>query len=681
MASIGSLTASLELESGAFIRNMERARTTLNQFSSRSQRALRAVEQSFNRFDRAVTNSLRNMLSFRAILGTVAGTAGLGLVVKRSIEAADSIAKTADKIGVATGALQELRYAAELAGVQQNTLDMALQRFTRRAAEAAQGTGEAKDALATLGVQLRDSTGALRPTEALLSDVADAFTRIENPADRVRLAFKLFDSEGVVMVNMLRNGAAALEETRQQARDLGLVLEDDLLRNAEATNDSITTLTRVLQTRFTRAILESASSIDEIVRAITQAMPHVASFFAELSKRAQTTIREIRGIKNAIESVLNFFSNPTSVQPLSDLEDRVRMINEQIIEVENRIKSGAGSVGDQSLLQSLIDARRELLSIISERTAEESGGLRITVNRGQRPEETLPPITFPPPGTSTTAKKAGISDAEREAQAIQRVIEALEFEQQQLMRTERAQAQYNALKRAGIDASHEMAPAVMQAAEEVYNLGEASRMLDEIISEDAAGLFGRELERVGEEARTVSDEFARFGEITSSAFEDAILNGGKLKDVLGGLLQDFARMGLRSASNSIFGVIGGFLGFGGGGVSSALDSSIASNPDLFGFANGGSFRVGGAGGTDSQLVAFRATPGEMVDVRTPGQQRDSGGYAPVYNIDARGADAGAVARIERVLAERDRTEAQRIRATTIDARRRLGPMERTFRGA
>src|SRR5690606_32505320 len=137
---------------------------------------------------------------------------------------------------------------------QQNTLDMALQRFTRRSAEAAQGTGAAKDALQVLGVQLRDSTGALRPTEALLSDVADAFTRIENPADRVRLAFKLFDSEGVVMVNMLRNGAAALEETRQQARDLGLVLEDDLLRNAEATNDSITTLTRVLQTRFTRAI-------------------------------------------------------------------------------------------------------------------------------------------------------------------------------------------------------------------------------------------------------------------------------------------------------------------------------------------------------------------------------------------------------------------------------------------
>jgi hypothetical protein len=42
-----------------------------------------------------------------------------------------------------------------------------------------------------------------------------------------------------------------------------------------------------------------------------------------------------------------------------------------------------------------------------------------------------------------------------------------------------------------------------------------------------------------------------------------------------------------------------------------------------GFKTGGSFRVGGSGGPDSQLMAFRASPGEMVDIRRPGQ--DSGG--------------------------------------------------------
>lgn len=39
------------------------------------------------------------------------------------------------------------------------------------------------------------------------------------------------------------------------------------------------------------------------------------------------------------------------------------------------------------------------------------------------------------------------------------------------------------------------------------------------------------------------------------------------------------------------------------------------------YQNGGSFTVGGSGGPDSQMVAFRASPNETVSVRTPGQER------------------------------------------------------------
>ena len=116
----------------------------------------------------------------RTLGGALAGVAtvgGLGALIDRSISAADAIGKTADKIGVGVEALQELRFAAKASGVEQQTLDMALQRFTRRAAEAAQGTGEAKDALAQMGIALRDQSGNLRSSEDLLGDVADAFAR------------------------------------------------------------------------------------------------------------------------------------------------------------------------------------------------------------------------------------------------------------------------------------------------------------------------------------------------------------------------------------------------------------------------------------------------------------------------------------------------------------------------
>jgi hypothetical protein len=95
---------------------------------------------------------------------------------------------------------------------------MALQRFTRRAAEAAQGTGKAKDALAQMGIALRDESGNLRRSEDLLAGVTDACARIEVP-QRVRLAFKLFDSVVLVnQVNLLRGGSGVLEEMPERAQ-------------------------------------------------------------------------------------------------------------------------------------------------------------------------------------------------------------------------------------------------------------------------------------------------------------------------------------------------------------------------------------------------------------------------------------------------------------------------------
>jgi hypothetical protein len=53
---------------------------------------------------------------------------------------------------------------------------------------------------------------------------------------------------------------------------------------------------------------------------------------------------------------------------------------------------------------------------------------------------------------------------------------------------------------------------------------------------------------------------------------------------------------------------------------SGLISQIQGAQFAGGYQTGGSFRVGGSGSADSQLVAFRASPNETVSVRTPSQQ-------------------------------------------------------------
>lgn len=87
--------------------------------------------------------------------------------------------------------------------------------------------------------------------------------------------------------------------------------------------------------------------------------------------------------------------------------------------------------------------------------------------------------------------------------------------------------------------------------------------------------------------------------------------------LLGGLFNTVAgSAGTTPSTGGLFGSL--FSGGTGGGLFSGL----------FGAATGGSFLVGGQGGTDSQLVAFRATPNERVSIDRPGQDNRAPGTSP-----------------------------------------------------
>lgn len=78
-----------------------------------------------------------------------------------------------------------------------------------------------------------------------------------------------------------------------------------------------------------------------------------------------------------------------------------------------------------------------------------------------------------------------------------------------------------------------------------------------------------------------------------------------------------ASMALSGVSDSLGGLRGGLASDFSGVVSTGrAQVAMAGLP---GFRNGGEFEVGGAGGEDSQLVAFRASPGEKVRVTPPSQ--------------------------------------------------------------
>ena len=198
-----------------------------------------AFDATRNAF-RSVTRGLKGIgsavFSLKTGLVGLAGVGGFGLLIKSSLQSIDTLGKTATKLGVTTKELGALRYAAGLSGVEIRTVDMATQRFTRRLAEAANGTGEAKDALKELNLNAVELSEL--PLQQQMLKLSEAFGKVEKSSDQVRLAFKLFDSEGVAFVNILKLGSTELKNLFEEAQDLGVLLSGTAVKGVEDANDA-----------------------------------------------------------------------------------------------------------------------------------------------------------------------------------------------------------------------------------------------------------------------------------------------------------------------------------------------------------------------------------------------------------------------------------------------------------
>ena len=215
------------------------------------------TKRAFNSVKKSVSGLNSSVLSLKGALGGIGLAMGARAFVnfaKESLNTADALGKTADRLGLTTTALQTYRFAAEQSGMSTQTFEMAMQRFTRRASEAAVGTGEAKGALEQLGVALHDSSGKVRTSENMLNDVADALAKIPDQGERVRLAFKLFDSEGVKMVNMLQGGSAGLIDIRDQLEKTSGVLSEQFIRDSEEANDAMNKLSKTINVNMMQAL-------------------------------------------------------------------------------------------------------------------------------------------------------------------------------------------------------------------------------------------------------------------------------------------------------------------------------------------------------------------------------------------------------------------------------------------
>lgn len=199
-----------------------------------------------------------------------------------SFSRVDRTAKLADRLGLTNEAMQKLRLAADLSGVDVNILAKAMLHMGR-----------------TIG-----SGG--KPLDKRLFEVADAIAKIEDPAKRAERAIKVFGKGGEELLTALMSGGKGIRESAAAIDRFGLAISRADASKIEQANDAITVLTTVLKGFVDKLSVSLAPQITKSIDSILNSIEHLQSAIDRLGgswKTLDSIFGSSPGIGRAIEKV------------------------------------------------------------------------------------------------------------------------------------------------------------------------------------------------------------------------------------------------------------------------------------------------------------------------------------------------------------------------------------------
>lgn len=606
---IGALRVALGMDTAEFVAGAAVAQRKLNQLSG-----------LFKSFGVGVLAAL--------------GVSQIGQAFSAITERLDGLGKAAQKIGIPVDQLSKLEYAAKLADVPIEGLQAAVGKLSKGLAEfQATGKGDAGAALRAIGVSATTSNGQLRPTIEIIQDIAARFAMYEDSANKTALAMALFGKAGADMIPLLNGGRQGLADASAEAERFGIVVSGESAAAAELLNDNMVRLQTAGQGLATIIATPVISALTGLTEELIRTFGGVGDLEAALDGPLRKSLAGIAAF--ALETAQAFRAVFTILSVGID-----NFNNGQGFEVamERWRKAFADVRIDADATRTKID------DLYRAAQPDPTGSLRAI-------DRLVPPVPAVPPPRAAAPNFNSVQEADtaRERSALERE----KRERLRLSDIDRAAAQREADALRLRNEKQAEARAIFDSTRtslERYNI-EVTRLttLNQqgyLATDDLnRALFSARFEYLsgeaalnsfGEEAEDTFSQMKQFADTLKSSFQsafDAALEGSfSLQDSLRGLLSQVTSQAFSRALDLLFrpSQANPIYGDDGGGLLTRILGGL-----LPGFARGGTIFPGGSGGIDSQIVAFRKSPNERVDITKPGQKLISGGGTNVTIIDQR----------------------------------------------
>ncbi|WP_275788563.1 D-alanyl-D-alanine carboxypeptidase family protein [Pararhizobium gei] len=383
------LVVSLEARIRDFEKNFQKAERTgsrtYQQLQAGSSRATRVMEadmaRSTSRINQALATTSTRIGTFgKAFAGGFVGSlTGLGLagIVGGLGKVAQSVAEIGDQAkiaGVNIKAFQELKYVAEQNRIGVDALTDGLKELNLRADEfISTGQGSAAESFQRLGYDARTLAEKLKDPSALFTEIIGKLERLDKAA-QIRISDELFGgSGGEQFVKLIAQGEAGIRDTIKAANDLGIVMDEQMIKKAEEVDRKFQTIVTTVGSALKGAIVDAASSLGTFIDMLN-----------DVDKRSKSTIE-------------------TQLQDKRDL-----LAKTERSDMAKFVVDGAHGEGIANLRKEIIDLENELKRRTTEglrtRLLQQADQMRgLNIPKGGR----LP--ATPTPGASSSTK-AGDTD-------------------------------------------------------------------------------------------------------------------------------------------------------------------------------------------------------------------------------------------------------------------------------
>jgi len=167
------------------------------------------------------------------ILGAVSALTAFSV---KAAYTADTIGDTAQKIGLTAEAFQEWNHVATIMGTSTESLNKAFIKVNGILGDIATGNADkVADSLDLIGLSVDDLKG--KNADEAFEIISEALSKVEDEALRVGVANEFFGEKiGTELIPILSSEISTIRDLRQEARDLGIVTNEQAAQAGEFTD-------------------------------------------------------------------------------------------------------------------------------------------------------------------------------------------------------------------------------------------------------------------------------------------------------------------------------------------------------------------------------------------------------------------------------------------------------------